>query len=873
MKRSHVSLLTVLLALSASPPALARDWSVELTVHESAGIDRAAEPVSGGVPLPMGLVKQPTDVHLTDANGKEVPAQFSAINRWGHDGSVCWLLVQSRATVPAKGAVKFYLKPGAQKQKPKHVVRVENKKDEVLVYVPVNLGDGKGAQDIMWAFRKDRPTHGAELVLKNGEVYRPGPPEQIVVEESGPERAVVMMKGRHLPVKDGASLPYCYGYILRLRACSGEMTLRMSYALTNSQQPVIGMPLVKSATVSSLSRGNPKTDETLTGDNWIATRKEKRWQMMTVRYLKENMPAKLAVENKAIVFKPWGDREQFLDIYSYKTYEIELAFGSDGLDKAKGDKTAAVFNDYLRFWPDPKWVSDSRAWGDFGYLAPCDAATAKQITRRFRPFNMKGYAERRLKEPWGQNAWRHVGADPEFESGSSGAPGGGYEPLLKTSHLYLTYLQTGDRRYFDELEKVSVHWRDRRYIHFDKPMGTTRWEGSGFYRTHYRAGAKKYAAVQAPAAKVRRYDRAWNYGGPWGPMDTQHFSVDEVVNYYYLTGDRQCLDALDAYGQQAVSFAARTMSGSGGTVSRAHGWVTRALVSVYEATNDKKFLAAARKAVNYIVEHQDKRIGTISPYDAKETRGRNKGKLARQVPFMAAAVGMSLGRFYRHHPEEEVRDAILGMADWLCYDDALINKPQGFSYSWYADRPGGRSSSGHRCMSTMGWAYLATGQKRYMDAANAHAQIGKLGEKRALGYWQVNGFGQEYVTLTRSKQERTPPAAVTDLAAQALGGGKVQLTWTAPGDDGDQGTAAEYQIKYATIEIKERSDWRNKPDTELSFWAATNCKGEPKPSRAGAKETFTVAGLQPGTVWFALKTYDEQPNQSDLSNVVKVEVK
>jgi hypothetical protein len=847
--------------------AAAEDWQVGLVVRESAGVARKDEPVSGGVPMPMGLVKQPGDVHMVDADGNEVPGQFSAINRWGHDGSVCWMLVQSRATVPAKGAVKFYLKPGKIKA-PAKGVTVEEADDEIIVRSP------KNDMEIRVSKRKLELVQ-SKLTLTNGEVYTStaSAPTEVVVEESGPERATILVRGRHAFAGKGkGTLPYLYGYVARIRIYAGTTSVRISYTLTNSQEPVIGMPLVKDARIFSSARQD--LDETLTGDDWVAGRKGTAWGMMAVRYLKENLPAKLTVEDGGFVLKPWGDAEQFLDIYSYKTYEIQLAAGQGKPDKAAGDKIAAALNNALRFWANPKWVSDSRAWGDFGYLAPCDEATAKQITRRFRPFSMKGYAERRLKEKWSENAWRHFGADPEFESGSSSAPGGGYEPLLKTAHLYLTYLQTGDRRFYNEAEKVSRHWRDRRYIHFDKPMGTTRWEGSGFYRTHYRAGAKKYAAVQPPAARVRRYDRAWNYGGGWGPMDTQHFSVDEVVNYYYLTGDRQCLDALRAYGQQAVSFAHRTMSGKGGKVSRAHGWVTRALVSVYEATNDETFLDAARKAVKYIVEHQDKRIGTISPYDAKETRGRNKGKLARQVPFMAAAVGMSLGRFYRHHPREDVRDAILGLADWLCYDDAMRNKPQGFSYSWYADRPGGRSSSGHRCMSTMGWAYLATGQRRYMDAADAHAQVAKLGVERALRYWQVNGFGQEYVSLRKSPRADTDrPAAVPDLKAEALGGGKVKLTWTAPGDDGNAGTAAEFQVKYAAKEIRERSDWRRKADTEISFWAATNCKGEPAPAKAGTKQSFTVEDLKPGTTWFALKSYDEQPNQSDLSNVVQVEVK
>ena len=57
-----------------------------------------------------------------------------------------------------------------------------------------------------------------------------------------------------------------------------------------------------------------------------------------------------------------------------------------------------------------------------------------------------------------------------------------------------------------------------------------------------------------------------------------------------------------------------------------------------------------------------------------------------------------------------MRDAILGIADWLCYDVAVGPNP-GFSYNWTTAEPGGRSPSGNRCMSTMAWAFLATGRQ------------------------------------------------------------------------------------------------------------------------------------------------------------------
>jgi hypothetical protein len=59
---------------------------------------------------------------------------------------------------------------------------------------------------------------------------------------------------------------------------------------------------------------------------------------------------------------------------------------------------------------------------------------------------------------------------------------------------------------------------------------------------------------------------------------------------------------------------------------------------------------------------------------------------------------------------------------------------------------------------------------------------------------------------------------------------------------------------------------------QRAFWAAENVDGEPVPSPAGTRETCVVGDLQPGTYHFALKTWDNGPNVSGLSNVVRVEV-
>ncbi len=106
--------------------------------------------------------------------------------------------------------------------------------------------------------------------------------------------------------------------------------------------------------------------------------------------------------------------------------------------------------------------------------------------------------------------------------------------------------------------------------------------------------------------------------------------------------------------------------------------------------------------------------------------------------------------------------------------------------------------------------------------------------------------------------EVDPPADVTDLAAVALDLTSFELTWTAPGDDGAEGQAAEYDIRYSTTPVDDETDWD----------AATRLNGVPAPGPSGQAEHFTVTGLgNADGYFFVLRTADELGNWSGLSNV------
>lgn len=102
-----------------------------------------------------------------------------------------------------------------------------------------------------------------------------------------------------------------------------------------------------------------------------------------------------------------------------------------------------------------------------------------------------------------------------------------------------------------------------------------------------------------------------------------------------------------------------------------------------------------------------------------------------------------------------------------------------------------------------------------------------------------------------------PPAMITDLVAQSGSTiGTINLTWTSPGDDGATGTASTYIVRYNT-----------EPITEDNWDLSTDMSGEPTPHLAGSIESMTITRFSPEIYYFAIKTQDEVPNMSVVSNV------
>ncbi len=109
----------------------------------------------------------------------------------------------------------------------------------------------------------------------------------------------------------------------------------------------------------------------------------------------------------------------------------------------------------------------------------------------------------------------------------------------------------------------------------------------------------------------------------------------------------------------------------------------------------------------------------------------------------------------------------------------------------------------------------------------------------------------------------TPPGAITDLHYEALTQNAVTLSWTAPGSDGQTGTASKYDARLSIY-----------PITEENFTSWNKFAGEISPAAAGNPETYVFpgVGLAYPEYFIAIKAIDFFGNAGPISNILHITV-
>jgi Right handed beta helix region/Fibronectin type III domain len=121
-----------------------------------------------------------------------------------------------------------------------------------------------------------------------------------------------------------------------------------------------------------------------------------------------------------------------------------------------------------------------------------------------------------------------------------------------------------------------------------------------------------------------------------------------------------------------------------------------------------------------------------------------------------------------------------------------------------------------------------------------------------------SGCGSDDVLVIPEPGDTTAPDPVSDLATASAAAGRITLTWTATGDNGAEGTAASYEIRYTTYP-SDVYGWKD--------WTIFTTSAPASPS--GQAEVLEITDLTADVAYvFRLKVVDAAGNTSETSNPV-----
>lgn len=110
----------------------------------------------------------------------------------------------------------------------------------------------------------------------------------------------------------------------------------------------------------------------------------------------------------------------------------------------------------------------------------------------------------------------------------------------------------------------------------------------------------------------------------------------------------------------------------------------------------------------------------------------------------------------------------------------------------------------------------------------------------------------------RAELDGALPGAATELTAAAVDATSAQLSFVAPGDDGDVGTVASYDIRYRAGE----------PITEANFDESTMVADTVAPDEPGQVQQLELAGLLPETTYYVgIRAYDDCRNPGPIATL------
>ncbi len=591
---------------------------------------------------------------------------------------------------------------------------------------------------------------------------------------------------------------------------------------------------------------------------------------VATRYFWQEFPNKVAVSSDGTVTVGLMPRD-FSDPFEHrpgerKTHMSMFYFHDGSAVSGNVEDVAQGFHHPLRAMASAQYYSDTKAIDD---LAPYNPAAFSDYEAN-NAVAPEGYVERREDSDY--YGWMDFGdLWSDFE-------GGGLPPNTNNAANNMEYdsgfafiqqaLRTSGLNdelsdsWWDLAAAGNPHTADIDVYHvFAGPLHWL-WGGMWNHTAHGASGYDDAHRGMSPNAA-----HTWNRG---------------MLVWYYLTGDRATLDGALKVGEN-MTWRVENGPGMPGIpettgAERGPGHTLQILTDMYLHTWNPRYLNAARRVV------------TESHADTKAYVSNPTSGTWRCRPWMIAILMRNLGRFAtvmqaeKGITEAPAIDSLLKFANFgniKGFVDRTETEPGFIWYEvggdgWTIPDIGDNNVNMWTTRNSDAYTYAyrfendPTKKARWRDIAQVSFEDGGAYpwchtcprfEYMQAKVQQVHaGSGQEWMRESGggTSSDAEPPAAITNLAA-ATGDaeGEIDLTWTAPGDDGNTGRAISYLVRRSPTVINSEGAWQ----------AATAVPGAPVPTIAGTTQTMTVGGLTANqTYFFAIRAKDEAANVGGISN-------
>ncbi|MFQ5646065.1 MAG: fibronectin type III domain-containing protein [bacterium] len=653
--------LSLFLVFSQTP-VWAASLDIPLTITERADVDRLNEPVTTGVPLPEGAVRETSGgkipLKLLDERGKEVPAQFKVTSRWP-DKTVRWLLLDFQASVEnsEKKTYRLIYDPGRE---PAAGIKIESSAggleiDTGRITVTVDR-KGFGIFRSVLSNKTGREyinqltdTRGAVLEAKSEYSTARRAPDVVKVEEKGPLRTVVLIKGKFSDKRNRDFKPGVAGYTARIHFYHNQDYVRLFFTLENTgcygfahdnkpnqnynlKEMILNLPLSFRNGLELSSRGYgenhtykerfflaqnhgtydqddesknfnylikkgdsiEKTGERAQG--WLEIKDKKGAVLTAIRYFWQNYPKTIEYDQGILSLGLWplggvwppGGPDYRIRAGTRKSYEILLRFSSPSA-KLQGADLVAAFKKPLMAMAPPDWYSRTKAFGLIaGTSRPTGNPALKEAFQRYEKLQL---AKVLLSESEEQK--------------------GGDVPAMTMVTARETRQESAG--WYGWMDFGDIPWggNDKTAYssgHYDWPYGMLlQFLRTGLYQFFDRAvemTRHRYDIDQYHTDRGNPWynNFAWNEFGnhdrdpePWEP-NPSHTWIQGLVLYYLLTGDIVARETALDVGRATRYYWTHDWGDDGepGTKEiRIQGWSIENLLTLYHLTGKKKFLKLA----------------------------------------------------------------------------------------------------------------------------------------------------------------------------------------------------------------------------------------------------------------------------------------